>query len=669
MLAYAKLLARLDVGGNEVVAVFTVKRLTDGSQFYNTVALDDGQNKTPVASPRDTPIAGEHATSANTGVSDFVRRPLARVKPESVSKVVDQQTGEPLVVAHGTHGDFTTFSKSEDGGYHFGMADAANQRVADMSAEGMADAPNVMPVYLSLKNPARMPDMGSNWGAHIEAMKRHGHDGIVYENQFESPGYDSYIAFYPEQIKSATGNIGTFDGGKGDVRFSRQSPEPAVRADDESVVADIDRINARIAGLGARVHLAATFEDLPQQAQDAAKNAGVPPEEFRGVTMAGGQVYIVQGNHSDAADIQATVVHEVYGHVGLRALFGPDIYRRLNKLYLSLGESKMRALAGKYGMADSYFAMAEAVKAPGKMARRAGGTSELRNGWLTEELLAHIAERETGTLRKQARELVGAIRAWLREHGFARLVDLGMTDIAHILKRGRLALENGDGFTGVDAPPAFRRVDTATQGDTYALPEERFGGLRRKMQDYFIRALQAQEAVASQGGKVSEKEDFYRAEELSSGRRAALVQDFASNTVEPLMQRAAELGVDLEELALYAYAKHAEERNDHIAGINDRFADGGSGMTTADANAVMDKVRQEGREQAFEELHQGLMGITAKTRALLLSEGLITADEFDALQGQYQNYIPLRGFERVDERGEPSGRPSGKGFNIRGKET
>ena len=47
------------------------------------------------------------------------------------------------------------------------------------------------------------------------------------------------------------------------------------------------------------------------------------------------------------------------------------------------GLAKMRALAGKYGMADSYFAMAEAVKAPGKMARRAGGTSELRNGWLT----------------------------------------------------------------------------------------------------------------------------------------------------------------------------------------------------------------------------------------------------------------------------------------------
>lgn len=213
-----------------------------------------------------------------------------------------------------------------------------------------------------------------------------------------------------------------------------------------------------------------------------------------------------------------------------------------------------------------------------------------------------------------------------------------------------------------------RSGNTATQGSTYTLPEERFGGLRRKMQDYFIRALEVQNAVAQQGGTVDEQTDFYRAEELSSGRRAALVQDFGNNVVQPLMERAAQLGIDLSELSLYAYAKHAQERNEYIATINDRLPDGGSGMTTADANAIMDKVRQEGREQAFEELHQGLMDITASTRALQLSEGLITQDEFDAMQAQYQNYIPLRGFEQVDENDQPTGRSPGKGFNIRGQE-
>lgn len=91
------------------MAVFNVQRLADGRQFYNAVTLDDGQEKTPVASPGDTPISGERAAPANTGVSSFVRRPLARVNPATVSKVIDPDTGEPLVVYHATDNEFTAF--------------------------------------------------------------------------------------------------------------------------------------------------------------------------------------------------------------------------------------------------------------------------------------------------------------------------------------------------------------------------------------------------------------------------------------------------------------------------------------------------------------------------------------------------------------------------------
>ncbi|WP_345060342.1 hypothetical protein [Acidovorax lacteus] len=79
-----------------------LRSLAQRVQDFNTVTLEDGQKKTPVASPRDTPIAGERATSANTGVSDLVRCPLQRVNPDSVSKVVDPQTGEPLCVYPGS---------------------------------------------------------------------------------------------------------------------------------------------------------------------------------------------------------------------------------------------------------------------------------------------------------------------------------------------------------------------------------------------------------------------------------------------------------------------------------------------------------------------------------------------------------------------------------------
>ena len=50
-------------------------------------------------------------------------------------------------------------------------------------------------------------------------LKAYGYDGIVYDNKFEGGG-DSYIALYPGQIKSATGNIGTYDRENPDIRYS-----------------------------------------------------------------------------------------------------------------------------------------------------------------------------------------------------------------------------------------------------------------------------------------------------------------------------------------------------------------------------------------------------------------------------------------------------------------
>ena len=51
-----------------------------------------------------------------------------------------------------------------------------------------------------------------------------GIDGLKYSNDFESEsGAMSYVAFRPEQVKSATGNMGTYDTGNPDIRFMPQS--------------------------------------------------------------------------------------------------------------------------------------------------------------------------------------------------------------------------------------------------------------------------------------------------------------------------------------------------------------------------------------------------------------------------------------------------------------
>jgi hypothetical protein len=168
--------------------------------------------------------------------------PLSSVAPDQLStpafrrwfgesKVVDAD-GKPLVVYHGTGSEFSSF-ESGDGGIHFGTTIAANARINDMTAEGViGGAPKVIPAYLNMRNPVRLPDMGNNWAPHIEAMKKHGYDGIVYENAWESPGHDSYIVFRPEQIKSATGNSGAFDPSDPSIlKSTAPKPPPAVKAE------------------------------------------------------------------------------------------------------------------------------------------------------------------------------------------------------------------------------------------------------------------------------------------------------------------------------------------------------------------------------------------------------------------------------------------------------
>lgn len=246
--------------------------------------------------------------------------------------------------------------------------------------------------------------------------------------------------------------------------------------------------------------------------------------------------------------------------------------------------------------------------------------------------------------------------------------DLPPADIYITLgKKGQIksAIGNSGAFD-----PADPRISYSKANGGFDLPEEtRTQKARRKMQDYFLRSRTVQEAIASQGGAVNEQTDFYRAEELSHGRIASLLQDFADKQVQPLMEKAVKFGIELDELSLYAYAMHAKERNAYIASIDKKLQDGGSGMTNAEADSILQLVDLSGDKAKFEELHTDLMTITRGNRMAMLADGLITQEEFNALEGAYDSYVPLRGFEIMDEDDKPTGRSPGKGFNIRGAET
>jgi hypothetical protein len=117
------------------------------------------------------------------------------------SKVVDAQ-GNPLVVYHGTNTDFEQFitpNAPEDhiSTFFFTPRPELAEIYVDKDPGG-----HIKPVYLSIQNPATMAQYFQ--GGPAELIKQ-GYDGII------SPSEGIFVVFKSNQIKSATGNRGTFD--------------------------------------------------------------------------------------------------------------------------------------------------------------------------------------------------------------------------------------------------------------------------------------------------------------------------------------------------------------------------------------------------------------------------------------------------------------------------
>lgn len=145
---------------------------------------------------------------------DFVSAP-------DVSKYLLNDDGTPKVFYHGTGEKFTEFRQEEmssvEGSYFF----------AENREDAAGYGKNVMEVYLSARNLANYDDQPSEFYAlrnkrkQVEWLKQRGYDGWYAD--IDSGGWAEISVFSPEQIKSATDNIGTFDSSTADIRYSPSS--------------------------------------------------------------------------------------------------------------------------------------------------------------------------------------------------------------------------------------------------------------------------------------------------------------------------------------------------------------------------------------------------------------------------------------------------------------
>ncbi|MDQ5904132.1 MAG: hypothetical protein QG672_1725 [Pseudomonadota bacterium] len=241
-----------DFGGN-------AKRLT---AFYKRFGFKENKGKSRVFS-----VAEGMVREAKNGPTLYQSGALRTDTPAfrawfGDSKVADEN-GEPLVVYHGTGADITAFDEGavganfgDEAGFYFTNntrhSEGGNGKVyEDMTSAGAyaknaEGAPNIMPVYVALQNPKIIEGRSDGGGvlslietptysagqALLDALDE-GFDGIIVRDMattFNGQPETVVIASRPEQIKSATGNRGTYDPSDPNILHQFAGPQAATRS-------------------------------------------------------------------------------------------------------------------------------------------------------------------------------------------------------------------------------------------------------------------------------------------------------------------------------------------------------------------------------------------------------------------------------------------------------
>lgn len=169
--------------------------------------------------------------------------------PQNASKVVDEN-GEPRVVYHGTYGDFTVFDKAKIGsatdygiwGRGFYFTNMENTPYGNKKLALFLNFRNPF-IFNDYKSAEEIGDYLNIWDGNFHeddrfgifrpyargaaqiagSAQERGHDGLIAV----LGKWTEYIAFEPNQIKSATDNRGTFDPKNPDITFSVIGPNAA----------------------------------------------------------------------------------------------------------------------------------------------------------------------------------------------------------------------------------------------------------------------------------------------------------------------------------------------------------------------------------------------------------------------------------------------------------
>lgn len=460
------------------------------------------------------------------------------------------------------------------------------------------------------------------------------------------------------------------------------------RADAESLGlrAAVDKA---LGDAGVRVEYLRGYEGLPENLR-AGRQAREEQRGGRGRTAAlydpkSRRVFVFTDVVKTPDRAVWNALHEIAGHDGLRAFLGDRLNSALNlalqnptvldvataiaaERNIDMTTEKGRLLAAEEALAE----LAAAV--------RTGDYSQIESRYKVK-VPEGIRERVTAAINNFLRRLKAMMDDIFSDHRFTD------EDVRELLENAFQASQRkdvtgkqGEALESVqDARTAAesRRAEAAstlpvsrgTPGWNYDAGywEGRKGQANRaraELQDKMLAWRDVQGQIESQLGEaLPDAQNVYRIENLMHGRVSEGIDRIELDQIVPLVKAMKDAKVKPEQLEEYLYARHAKERNAQIAAINPAMPDGGSGMTNADADAVL----ADANRAVMEPLAKRVDAITRGTRTRLLNSGLITQEQHDAMAAQYSAYVPLRGKATTETDFDTGGGTAGRGVDSRAK--
>lgn len=455
------------------------------------------------AEPVETdPVESKAAPNKVTGTPAFK-------KWFGESEVIDAN-GEPLVMYHGTSsGGFSTFDTYASNYGLMGMGGyfTADPHVASSyTTKGKGDAPTVYPVYLSIKHPLHMDakadaekwknqfdgiedfheggDTNESWyraaedlmgdqrlpkweGAEAmqDGLRTMGYDGIEHTGggrvAADGVRHQVYIAFDPEQIKSATGNGGEFDGSNPDIMASRRLADSSRDLVITHNLTEDNLLHAEKMGGIAVPSLSVTRHDSTL-------------EGFGGITLIGSR---------DLADPKGYASTKVFG-ADIYSPRYPDVSHKLDRLAvknvnraidgareaLGLRELSAHDISSVRDLADSTLVRYQTLLDMGVKVdpvRREDGTID---SWATENAVRRaVADNNAyGAVDKKAKDILAKSGAEERifqgytSSGNQKYVPHTLENVVKILKkelRGGESFNYGVGSIRSKFTPQFKSIE------------------------------------------------------------------------------------------------------------------------------------------------------------------------------------------------------------------